>query len=164
MSAGAEMRSRVVAALAHEARGALGLFRMGTAAARVAGKTPLFGGLVLGFRLAEPHAGGWWRLTPDGLAAVGVVRSGLREAPASPCVGECGLDDATGWCRGCARTGPEIAAWRTMADAEKRGVLERAAGRRRGASGGGVASGAHGGTPGVGTGFHGAEIGGNGHG
>lgn len=43
-------------------------------------------------------------------------------APASPCVGACGLDDA-GLCRGCARTGEEIAAWRTMGDAERRRVL-----------------------------------------
>ncbi|MEM6623643.1 MAG: DUF1289 domain-containing protein [Pseudomonadota bacterium] len=31
---------------------------------------------------------------------------------ASPCTGVCKLDDATGWCLGCARSGPEIADWR----------------------------------------------------
>lgn len=53
-------------------------------------------------------------------------------APDSPCVGECGLDAHTGWCRGCARTGPEIAAWRDVDDAERRRVLARIAGRDAG--------------------------------
>ena len=50
-------------------------------------------------------------------------------APDSPCVGECGLDAHTGWCRGCARTAAEIAAWRDMPAAGKRAVLARIAGR-----------------------------------
>ncbi|KAF0231264.1 MAG: hypothetical protein FD175_1133 [Beijerinckiaceae bacterium] len=32
----------------------------------------------------------------------------------SPCTKVCALDGATGWCLGCGRTGPEIAAWRAM--------------------------------------------------
>ncbi|MEO0391228.1 MAG: DUF1289 domain-containing protein [Pseudomonadota bacterium] len=32
---------------------------------------------------------------------------------ASPCTGICKLDEATGWCTGCGRTGDEIADWRT---------------------------------------------------
>ncbi|MEM8596779.1 MAG: DUF1289 domain-containing protein, partial [Pseudomonadota bacterium] len=35
---------------------------------------------------------------------------------ASPCVGTCRLDDATGFCIGCARTGEELAAWRDESD------------------------------------------------
>ncbi|MEM1313236.1 MAG: DUF1289 domain-containing protein [Pseudomonadota bacterium] len=35
---------------------------------------------------------------------------------ASPCVGTCKLDDATGWCVGCARTGDEIAEWGGLAE------------------------------------------------
>ena len=31
--------------------------------------------------------------------------------PSSPCIGVCRLDDATGFCLGCARTGEEIATW-----------------------------------------------------
>ncbi|MDJ0511968.1 MAG: DUF1289 domain-containing protein [Methyloceanibacter sp.] len=31
---------------------------------------------------------------------------------ASPCVGTCKLDDTTGWCLGCGRSGTEIADWR----------------------------------------------------
>lgn len=59
-------------------------------------------------------------------------------APASPCVGACGLD-AAGLCRGCARTGDEIAGWGTMGDAERGRVLERVARR---AEGGGAVRGA----------------------
>lgn len=34
-------------------------------------------------------------------------------ATVSPCVGACGIDETTGLCGGCARTGEEIANWRT---------------------------------------------------
>ncbi len=37
----------------------------------------------------------------------------------TPCIGVCTLDDA-GLCRGCRRTAPEIAAWGTLSDAERR--------------------------------------------
>lgn len=83
-------------------------------------------------------------------------------APDSPCTGGCGLDAHTGWCRGCARTGPEIAGWPTMADAGKRDVLERAVERRQGASGGGVGAEGHPCIPGARTGLHDVQIGGNG--
>jgi predicted Fe-S protein YdhL (DUF1289 family) len=33
---------------------------------------------------------------------------------ASPCVGTCRLDSATGWCLGCARTGDELERWMAM--------------------------------------------------
>lgn len=36
----------------------------------------------------------------------------------SPCVGVCTLD-ADGYCIGCLRTGDEIAAWRSLDDAER---------------------------------------------
>jgi len=32
----------------------------------------------------------------------------------SPCVGICRLDDATGWCLGCARDTNELASWREL--------------------------------------------------
>lgn len=48
---------------------------------------------------------------------------------ASPCVGTCKLDDATGWCIGCARTGDEIADWRMRSDAERTAVWELLPGR-----------------------------------
>jgi predicted Fe-S protein YdhL (DUF1289 family) len=35
---------------------------------------------------------------------------------ASPCIGTCKLDEATGWCIGCARTGDEIANWGSRSD------------------------------------------------
>jgi predicted Fe-S protein YdhL (DUF1289 family) len=38
---------------------------------------------------------------------------------ASPCVGICRLDEATGWCLGCARNTREIGRWRTLSSAEQ---------------------------------------------
>ena len=46
-------------------------------------------------------------------AAVGV---------ASPCTSVCRMDPSTGWCLGCARTLPEIAAWAGLDDEAKRQV------------------------------------------
>jgi predicted Fe-S protein YdhL (DUF1289 family) len=42
--------------------------------------------------------------------------------PASPCVGICEIDAATGFCRGCARTDAEVAAWRNATDAYRDAV------------------------------------------
>ncbi|MEM7075781.1 MAG: DUF1289 domain-containing protein [Pseudomonadota bacterium] len=39
-----------------------------------------------------------------------------QTALASPCTGICKLDDTTGWCLGCARSGVEIADWRTQSE------------------------------------------------
>jgi len=38
---------------------------------------------------------------------------------ASPCVGICRLDEATGWCLGCARDTSEIGSWRALSPAEQ---------------------------------------------
>lgn len=40
----------------------------------------------------------------------------------SPCVSVCRMDEATGWCLGCARTIDEIAAWGLLDDDDKRAV------------------------------------------
>ena len=49
---------------------------------------------------------------------------------ASPCIGVCTLDPQTEFCRGCLRSGAEIAAWRD-ADSELRlRILERVGLRR----------------------------------
>lgn len=40
----------------------------------------------------------------------------------SPCVSVCRMDEATGWCLGCARTIDEIAAWGLLDDDDKREV------------------------------------------
>lgn len=45
--------------------------------------------------------------------------------PASPCVGVCRVDAATGLCRGCLRTLDEIAGWSDFSNSEKLAVLER---------------------------------------
>ncbi|MGR3492164.1 MAG: DUF1289 domain-containing protein [Shimia sp.] len=43
---------------------------------------------------------------------------------ASPCSGICKLDEATGWCLGCGRSGDEIAEWGTLEDGTRRAVWE----------------------------------------
>jgi predicted Fe-S protein YdhL (DUF1289 family) len=40
------------------------------------------------------------------------------------------MDAATGWCEGCLRTIDEIAAWGTLADADKRAVWQQLEARR----------------------------------
>lgn len=56
----------------------------------------------------------------------------LLPAPpiASPCVGVCVLDKATGWCEGCLRTGPEIAEWRDAGTNRRLDILRSIAVRR----------------------------------
>jgi uncharacterized protein len=50
---------------------------------------------------------------------------------ASPCVGICLIDPATGYCRGCLRNVAEIAAWYEASPAAKRAILARLAARGR---------------------------------
>ena len=45
-------------------------------------------------------------------------------AAASPCVGTCRLDETTGYCVGCARTGDEVALWRDASDAQRQAVWD----------------------------------------
>ena len=40
----------------------------------------------------------------------------------TPCIGICALD-AEGYCEGCHRTGAEIAAWRSLSDAQRRHLM-----------------------------------------
>ena len=54
----------------------------------------------------------------------------VETAPASPCVGICLLDPATGYCRGCLRSVTEIASWYDASAAEKRAILARLHQRR----------------------------------
>lgn len=49
----------------------------------------------------------------------------------SPCVSICRMDEASGWCQGCARTLPEIAAWAALGDEDKRRVWAMLPERRR---------------------------------
>jgi predicted Fe-S protein YdhL (DUF1289 family) len=46
-----------------------------------------------------------------------------EEIAVSPCIGVCDLDDATGLCKGCKRTLPEVAAWPQMDDDERRRIM-----------------------------------------
>lgn len=43
----------------------------------------------------------------------------------SPCIGICKLDDATGYCLGCARTGAEIGDWMAMSEAQRDAVWDK---------------------------------------
>jgi uncharacterized protein len=52
-------------------------------------------------------------------------------APASPCIGVCLIDPATGHCRGCLRSIAEITNWYASSAAEKRAILVLLAGRSR---------------------------------
>jgi len=49
-------------------------------------------------------------------------RAATPGAVPSPCVNICRMEAATGWCEGCLRTLPEIAAWGGLSDADKRAV------------------------------------------
>ena len=35
----------------------------------------------------------------------------LASGPPSPCISVCQIEEATGWCLGCGRTGDEVARW-----------------------------------------------------
>ncbi|MFC3713475.1 DUF1289 domain-containing protein [Sphingoaurantiacus capsulatus] len=48
----------------------------------------------------------------------------------SPCTKVCSIDAATGWCLGCARSLPEIAAWASVGDAEHAVILAALPARR----------------------------------
>jgi len=41
----------------------------------------------------------------------------------TPCVNVCLLDDASGLCVGCGRSGDEIACWVEMAPAQRRAIM-----------------------------------------
>ncbi|KQR68842.1 hypothetical protein ASG25_11905 [Rhizobium sp. Leaf384] len=41
----------------------------------------------------------------------------------SPCTSVCSIDIATGFCRGCGRTGDEIASWTLYSDRERRHIM-----------------------------------------
>ena len=41
----------------------------------------------------------------------------------SPCISICEMDEASGFCAGCARTIDEIAGWGTYSDSQRRAVL-----------------------------------------
>lgn len=48
----------------------------------------------------------------------------------SPCINICRMDEASGLCEGCARTLDEIAAWSTLDESAKRGVIAALPARR----------------------------------
>ncbi len=48
-----------------------------------------------------------------------------NDEPVSPCISICVMDDATGYCQGCARTIDEIASWGSMPRDDKQAVLDQ---------------------------------------
>lgn len=48
---------------------------------------------------------------------------------ASPCTGICKLDEATGWCLGCGRTGEEMDGWRIQSEDARQAVWDQIPGR-----------------------------------
>lgn len=50
---------------------------------------------------------------------------------ASPCIGVCRLDPATGLCDGCLRTVEEIAAWPTASEDQRLAIVHMLRERRR---------------------------------
>ena len=57
--------------------------------------------------------------------------SGASTPPvASPCIGVCRMDEASGLCTGCLRTLDEIALWSVLDDDDKRAVIGALAQRR----------------------------------
>lgn len=50
---------------------------------------------------------------------------GFSDTIESPCILVCAIDQATGYCFGCGRTGAEIADWIAMGAVERRAVMER---------------------------------------
>ncbi|MEM6311867.1 MAG: DUF1289 domain-containing protein [Pseudomonadota bacterium] len=48
---------------------------------------------------------------------------------ASPCTGICKLDEGTGWCLGCGRTGEEMDGWRIKSEAARQAVWDQIPGR-----------------------------------
>jgi predicted Fe-S protein YdhL (DUF1289 family) len=47
----------------------------------------------------------------------------MDDAVESPCIRECVIDDASGFCRGCYRTLREISYWTTYTPAQQRALL-----------------------------------------
>ena len=60
-----------------------------------------------------------WRLLPDAL-----------DSPDSPCIKQCRIDEATGYCAGCWRSLAEIASW-SAADAPNKRLILAAVAQRR---------------------------------
>lgn len=48
---------------------------------------------------------------------------------ASPCTGVCKLDDATGWCLGCGRSGEEMMDWRLQPEPARQAIWDQIPGR-----------------------------------
>lgn len=97
---------------------------------------------------AAGHPNGVFKLSPDELVALtgapvaDVVqrsdslspreRAGVRagDGVSSPCINVCRMNDRTGYCEGCLRTIDEICVWSSLADDDKRRIIDAIAERR----------------------------------
>ena len=59
-----------------------------------------------------------------------VARPQMTAKAATPCIGICSLDAATGVCEGCLRNLGEIARWSSMQEPERQAVMAGLAPRR----------------------------------
>jgi predicted Fe-S protein YdhL (DUF1289 family) len=57
--------------------------------------------------------------------------SAPKSSVPSPCISVCSLDEDTGFCRGCYRTGDEVETWERLTDDEKRNLLKRLEARKQ---------------------------------
>lgn len=64
------------------------------------------------------------------MAAIESPRPSSLATIASPCVGVCKIDDASGLCLGCARTAEEIAVWRQVAPERRQAIWDKLPDRR----------------------------------
>ncbi len=53
-----------------------------------------------------------------------IFQSVVPQGVASPCVLVCMIDQATGWCLGCGRTGDEIECWSAVGDPARQAILD----------------------------------------
>jgi uncharacterized protein len=58
------------------------------------------------------------------------MKAAPTDALPSPCINVCRMDPATGWCEGCLRSLPEIAAWSSLGAADKRALWQALPARR----------------------------------
>ena len=82
---------------------------------------------------AFPNRGGLCGKPPSlctSVVTILVTRTSDQSPTPSPCTGICELSPKTGFCRGCLRSGEEIAEWRAADDSRRRKILERIATRR----------------------------------
>jgi predicted Fe-S protein YdhL (DUF1289 family) len=73
----------------------------------------------------------WISADKAGAQRVGSQMNSDTAPVASPCNEVCRMDEASGWCLGCLRTLPEIAAWAGLDEGARQTLVAELAQRRR---------------------------------